>query len=257
MQCKLKLCTQKYCIGSQKLRPRSWMWLCILIFQNTTSSKPACVFFGCFFLSVYICLFHQLQLHFSCKHTRAREDGDVKWCLTNILLRRHLILISWPRVPGAMEVYFKAEHHIEIFSTRLTLTCRANRLWISVCFLVCVRGLRSWCRWVGGVYVNTKLSFYPCTLRPSTVWSRIKVSAVSDCIITGANLTPIQPRVIREDIILTLCLFGSERGHTVFGAELVDTSVKELWMKVDNLDYYVNATSTCICIHVLLDLNIL
>lgn len=145
MQCKLKLCTQKYCIGSQKLRPRSWMWLCILIFQNTTSSKPACVFFGCFFLSVYICLFHQLQLHFSCKHTRAREDGDVKLCLTNILLRRHLILISRPRVPGATEVYFKAEHHIEIFSTRLTLTCRANSLWISVCFWVCVRGLRSWC----------------------------------------------------------------------------------------------------------------
>lgn len=60
-------------------------------------------------------------------------------------------------------------------------------------------------QWVGGVYVNTKLSFYPRALKPSTVWSRIRVAAVSDCIITRANLTPVQPWVIREDIVLTLC----------------------------------------------------
>lgn len=40
-QCKQKLCTQKYCMGSLKLRPRGWMWLCILMFYLLVLSAAA------------------------------------------------------------------------------------------------------------------------------------------------------------------------------------------------------------------------
>lgn len=54
------------------------------------------------------------------------------------------------------------------------------------------------------VYMQIQLSLYLCSHMLSTVRSRIKVAAVSDCIITGANLTAVEPQVIREDIVLTL-----------------------------------------------------
>lgn len=76
--------------------------------------------------------------------------------------------------------------------------CRAN----SLCVDWCVYLSES----VGGAYVETKKKmFYPCSFKPSTVGSRIKVATVSDCIIIRANLTPVQSPVIREDIVLTLC----------------------------------------------------
>ena len=54
------------------------------------------------------------------------------------------------------------------------------------------------------------------------------MAAVSDCIITGANLTPIQHRVIREDIVLTLCYVALSGDVWSLFAKLVDASVLEL-----------------------------
>lgn len=61
------------------------------------------------------------------------------------------------------------------------------------------------------------------------------MAALSDCIITGANLTPIQPRVIREDIVLTLCYVARSEDVWSLFAKLVDASVPELWVQADNL----------------------
>lgn len=71
------------------------------------------------FLSTDVCLRQHLCAPSfpHSKHSKAGADGDFKGCLTNILLARHLILISRPQAPGAKEVSFKAEHRIGIFST--------------------------------------------------------------------------------------------------------------------------------------------
>ena len=142
MQCKHKPCTQKCCTTSLKLKSRGWIWSWILVFGflllfSSIWGAPSLNQYAS--LSANACLFQHLWSPlFSLKHTKAGEDADEKWCLTNILLRRHLILITQPKTPGATEVCFKAESHIGISSTLFTLACRANSLGISVYISVCV-----------------------------------------------------------------------------------------------------------------------
>lgn len=116
-------------LGSEAGCDRAF-WFYILFSSNQNAPfLDQCVFF----FSTCVYLFQHLWSPlFSCKHTKAGEDGDVKLCLTNILLRRHLILISRPQAPGATWVRFKADSHIGIFSTLFSLACRANSLGISV-----------------------------------------------------------------------------------------------------------------------------
>lgn len=145
MQCKRKLCTQKYCMGSLELKQRLDV---IAHFHSTFCSAviDCRIELVCLFVHVRLSVSRSVLVPlvtaiFFMQHTKA---GDVKWCLTNIFSEG---ISSWLYDLRHMEQpwsILKPENSTLKFSAHFILACRPNSLGISVyisvsaCECVCV-----------------------------------------------------------------------------------------------------------------------